>query len=441
MKKNLIMSAMAFAALAFAGCSQDEVLVESSSANKPIEFGTYLGRPAHTRAIATTTASIKEEGKGFGVSAFYTGQKEWNDVNTADEKLAPNFMWNEHVTWTGNLDDGSWHYDNLKYWPTKKNDKISFFAYAPYAADGKLETTNSDGTQTTVVQMSGNDEQGTPTVTYTVPDDVRDMVDFVADAMIDRIHTYEFDKTDDNNSVKKNTVVFKLNHELTRIGFKAVLDENFPLQNGASSQTRVVITDLSIQWPNASKFYKTAKYTFADKNDSYADDGTRTHVEYGTWSNYGDGITSAFAIAEILDKKTHEDVQFMKDSEDTELKTINGIWLNPAVDEPTTLLKDGNYLYFIPIPANDVTSEDKITAKITYSIITEDSNLQRGFSLTTDDTKEVTFKSAAMAQGVSYNYIFKIGIDEIKVEASVAEWSTVSDGEQNEIDYRQNAYN
>ena len=74
---------------------------------------------------------------GFGVFATYSGT---NDFETAG--ATNDFMFNQQVTST---DEGAtWTYSPLKYWPNPTNgqaaddQKVSFFAYAPYADDAAI---------------------------------------------------------------------------------------------------------------------------------------------------------------------------------------------------------------------------------------------------------------------------------------------------------------
>ena len=64
--------------------------------------------------------------------AYYTGGTNWAALS---EKPTPNFMCNQQVTYEPpkpGESTGTWNYTPLKYWPAQRNDKISFFAYAPY---------------------------------------------------------------------------------------------------------------------------------------------------------------------------------------------------------------------------------------------------------------------------------------------------------------------
>lgn len=189
MKQNYFMGLIACAALTMTGCSNDEINVpQQSQGNNAIEFSTYIGRNAQgSRSTETNTDSIKKS--GFGVLAYYTEQKNFGNNNK------PNFMWNQKVTYS----NSAWSYTPVKYWPTKVGDKVSFFAYAPYVANG-----NANG-----IVLSKNDETGAPTATITLPDDPSKTIDFVA--------AVQMNKTHDNRATANNNVSFTLLHEMTRV--------------------------------------------------------------------------------------------------------------------------------------------------------------------------------------------------------------------------------
>ncbi len=195
MRTNLIFSAMAFAALAFAGCSQDDTFSASPAANQLIGFDTYVGRDAVSRADVITEDNIGE--KGFGVFAYYTGQKSFDDYMTGASNKNPNFMNNEHVYWITNVSPYRWDYTPGKYWPNNDGDKVSFFAYAPYIEGTTL----------------GNDQ----TIKFTVASDIENQVDL----LWNRISALDKTKPSDNNKVK-----FTFAHALARIGLAAKCSKN-----------------------------------------------------------------------------------------------------------------------------------------------------------------------------------------------------------------------
>lgn len=158
MKKNLILMAAA-SAFVLTSCTENDLsggtslAKESSSA---IEFSANARNAGTTRAGYAgdlTNNSIKEATAGFGVFAYYSDNQtisawgSWDPTTPVAITKAPNFMYNEGVTWSA--DKNGWIYDPVKYWPNG-NDKynpentpsntatekevqyLSFFAYAPF---------------------------------------------------------------------------------------------------------------------------------------------------------------------------------------------------------------------------------------------------------------------------------------------------------------------
>lgn len=158
MKKTLILMAAA-SAFVLTSCTENDLsggtslAKESSSA---IEFSANARNAGTTRAGYAgdlTNNSIKEETAGFGVFAYYSANQtinawgSWDPTTPVAINQAPNFMYNEGVTWSAGKN--GWIYDPVKYWPNG-NDKynpdnkpsntatekevqyLSFFAYAPF---------------------------------------------------------------------------------------------------------------------------------------------------------------------------------------------------------------------------------------------------------------------------------------------------------------------
>ena len=118
----------------------------------------------------------------MGVFAFYT-QGDWDDHAAP----APNVMFNQLVEKMGT----GWNYSPVKYWPEDTTDKLSFFAYAPYNAQGL--TTSSAG------------QSGYPQLFYAVPAMEKQQADLlVADPQM--------------NLMKQGSQVpFTMRHALTKV--------------------------------------------------------------------------------------------------------------------------------------------------------------------------------------------------------------------------------
>lgn len=277
MKKNFFLGFIALAALTVSSCSNDADLTLKTPDNA-IEFGTYVGRDAQTRAHSVETLAKLAEDGGFGVYAYYTDNGDFDPANST-----PNFMKNQQVT----SDGTNWTYSPVKYWPNEVTDKLSFFAYAPWVSAPK-------------VAVSGD-----PVLTFTVPEDVTDHTDLlVADASALK------------NLTKQTTtgnVLFNFKHALSRVGFKveAVVDEVNDQGNGevdTEGQYNKEIdgkTTVSVQEVELIGGF----HTTADIN-----------MNTSEWSGYS-GTTASYSLSSadfvtaVADKVTHEKKQLNTASE------------------------------------------------------------------------------------------------------------------------------
>lgn len=130
----------------FAACSSDlepaagEVVPEQQEA---ITFEPYMARPIRETTVPcadvpasratqlTTLDALQTAGGGFGVFAYDQGVTDI--LSYCKERIDPNFMSNQQVTWH----DPYWQYSPVKYWPNNPGNRLSFFAYAPYDPDIK----------------------------------------------------------------------------------------------------------------------------------------------------------------------------------------------------------------------------------------------------------------------------------------------------------------
>lgn len=280
MKKKSLWAIIALAGLTISSCTNDEV-IPNTSADNAIEFGTYVGRDAQTRAHSIETLAKLAEDGGFGVYAYYTNDGYFNSTSST-----PNFMRNQKVT---SADSTTWTYAPVKYWPNEVTDKLSFFAYAPWVA-------------TPTVAASGD-----PVLTFTVDTDVTEHTDLlVADASTLK------------NLTKQTTtgnVQFNFKHALSRVGFKveAVVDEVNNQGNGAvdtDDQYNKVIdgnTTVSVQEVELKGgFHTTADINM---NTSAWSDYSGTTASYSLSSDDGDFVAS------VADNVTHEKQQLNTASE------------------------------------------------------------------------------------------------------------------------------
>ncbi len=188
MKKVFLFAACA--TMMFAACSSDDniaadqVLPGQTPENGAVQLDAYMGR-ATTRAgkpgdlTNTVMRGVGNAiGDGFGVFAYYTNNNDY------DQLAIPNFMWNQKVKAKFASDAAEaafqyWEYSPIKYWPNEygnnaisdDNDKVTFFAYAPYVdveTSGKLSAADiaAGKDKWGITSMTRNVTAGDPIIKY-----------------------------------------------------------------------------------------------------------------------------------------------------------------------------------------------------------------------------------------------------------------------------------
>ena len=195
--KRFFFSLIALSAAAI-GCTQSALLESPEIFNQAVSFSPYTGRTPVTKAI--TIAQPDEEGVmpegaitladdgGFNVFGFLSNEDGATTILDA--------MNNEHVF----MGENGWTYDGLVYWPDKSSKStMSFVAYSNNAVD--------------YITWKGNNTRTEQVLTFTVPEDIDDQVDFLATAFQDGLSL-------NNSSSSDGTVTLNFHHLLSRVGFK-----------------------------------------------------------------------------------------------------------------------------------------------------------------------------------------------------------------------------
>lgn len=234
-KSVTIIVAIVAVTVAAASCSDSAIPLSPSDPDDtttihPIAFTTYVaGKYANTRAQSGSISDITTlRSAGFGVFAYNNYNKDYTS------RLLPNFMYNERIAWTSGSgqdgDDeqytgttGSWTYNPVKYWPNETNNKLSFFAYAPFQS---IPTTQagespfgreflSTGEKNGIVAISASSHYGDPLIGYQVATDS-------AQAAVDLLWGTQ---TSDSMPIKNisrrsngDVVRFRFKHALSRLG-------------------------------------------------------------------------------------------------------------------------------------------------------------------------------------------------------------------------------
>lgn len=239
-----------------AACGTDDNTPDMPQGDRSIDFSTTV-EDTQTRSGALATGNLLS----MGIFAYYTGNHDWSTSNT------PNFMYNQPVTRSNNT--SSWTYSPVKYWPNNPDDKITFFAYAPYVN----ETSGSNPSFRPVT------DAGYPTLDYTVPAKDNDQTDLLVSIPPLTNLTYG------TNSGK---VSFTMGHALTRVSVY--------VKSGDNVQGKQV-TAFSMQ---ATKKAKLVFRTPTPDNDKYISWTYLNPIEMITVSP---SATLPFAVPAVKDEK------------------------------------------------------------------------------------------------------------------------------------------
>lgn len=368
MKRKLFLGLAALAALTITSCQKD-LVINQIPEEQPIEFGTYVGRDAQTKASVTDLDALKASDKGFGVFAYYTTTAD--GFKTPFSDFSSNFMNNQQIKW--NTTKSVWEYQPEKFWPNNTNDKLSFIAYAPY---------------NNTLTINGSCE-----TSITVPEDATNHVDFV----------YATDGTSDATNELINVskqlvggkVNFNFNHAMSRVGFKvdAVIDQSSEQVNGA--------TDIDKSSPNENAIAT----------------GTTISVESVT-------ISGAFTNSATLNLMTGEWTLPNNANRSYTLSSTNNDFESSVASavtvDPQLLNTASEYLMLIP------QSNVNVTISVTYKVTTTDGAITG--NVVTTNNMSATLNDFDFEQGKAYNFVLHLGLTSVKFAAEVTTWDNIGAG-------------
>ena len=435
MKKNFYVGLIALTALTVTSCSNDDVVMQSPEVNKAIEFGTYVGRDAVSRASVHTMSTLAaQDGLGFGVFAYYTNEGDY--VTNASPC---NFMYNQQVKITetadGNNTTYACSYTPIKYWPNDPGDKLTFFAYAPY--DDADDTDDTDNIKFKALA----DMNGDPVITFKVNNTVKNQTDLL------------FSKSDTKNLVKNvagedgidvnETVDFHFVHALSRIGFtvKAITDEVTAGQNPnkLDEATTIVVkkvilsgeehsaaVDANFIVPSKGVFHSQGTLNINQQDVNNFNNQTPTFV---TWADGNNDTKQIFILTnENFATQTQgtESGYFTMYNELGFILTEDTKILNTANSTTANKLNaDDSYIMIIP---QDLSSAG-FYVYVEYDVITIDQNIGN-VSNTYDGLKsKVTNHISTQVTGINfqsgkaYTLNLQLGMTSVKVTADVDAWS------------------
>ena len=457
MKKTLFFAAAAIAMLA--SCSQNDLeapVVAQSQQGDAIEFGTYLGKAAGSRAgwagdITDTELKDNTKAKGFGVFATYTKEK---DYDASGATKLPNFMYNQRVYWDVTPDPDAWVYSPVKYWPNGLDDKqtpaadggdddtftdggkVSFFAYAPYVTKD-----DANGTGTGIIGMSANNADAHPTITYKMAATGQNV-----DLLWGTASTTAAEQSGDDLSGNKQAgktltggkayvnvdltkqqkdgrVRFLFKHALAKVGgavdgLQIQLDPDEGADFGTTNKTVVTVNKIIIAKASAATKKQTGILDLAT----------------GVWSSLdGDDdfsqsiVSGTPSTGELALNSKIKEIAFDDGAGEESWGTTTGKMLADGHTGVTTtaqsVYEDNNVAPLLYFP------DEKPSMDITvqYTIRTKDANLADGYSEVVQKVKKTVTFANTVDFNKRYTLIIKLGITSVKFEAKVADWEDNDD--------------
>ena len=336
--------------LLFASCSKDSI--EEIETGVPIRFS----------GTVSTKASVIDQSNlnMIGVFGYYTGTESWEEVASAMPGGLPNYFLNEPVAKNGSI----WSYDEdyPRYWPADTRNKISFFAYAPYEGDSGFSLLELYPTNAT--------EDGEPRLTYSVPGNALDQLDLLWGASID--------KTKDNDG---GTVIFDMNHALTKISFSALMSSDL-----LGSDNTIEITEITIAgvYNDGELFLSNGQWTLEPTTGNFTLDGS--HLE-----------------------NTLFDSKFIGDPMDGNVR-------NDYKSRP--VIKDDCYLMMLPqqMTNNSILSITLDITTVSIAAVTRTETLSFNFPLLDASIKSVW----EPGKSIEYNFTLKHGF--VDFDVNVRSW-------------------
>ncbi|MFI3322716.1 MAG: Ig-like domain-containing protein [Rikenellaceae bacterium] len=362
---------------AMTSCTKSDVTDVNVANPDVITVGTYVGQSTKGQIFDQDAV----EKSGFGLTAYYTGQSAWG------AGFVPDFMYNQEVVYGINT---GWTYDPIKFWPNEENDKVTFFAHAPY---GTYVDANNIGNGVNA-EYKSNLGKGLPKTEFTLQPVAADMIDFVAGQNMDMVRQQE-------------RVTFNLKHQLTRATFSANVNvDNVDYGANADGDGASYVVVKSMDIVGSEEFYTKGIYTH---NIITTDTDKSNHEQDGTWE-----VSDAddYSFASIMDDATALNFGGY---------TEKGVAIPIAQHLYSSLFADGEYLFLLPPAGEDGLLEGGIEVKIVYDIVTIDSSLGKGHSVT-ESTYTVTLPAGTLAQGKAYNYQLTFDVTEVLVKANIVDW-------------------
>ncbi len=405
-----------------------------------VGFNVYMNRGLQSKAGwggVLTLDDLKDGTKanGFGVFAYYGNGALYNETSK------PDFMYDQQVTY--NTTNNVWGYSPVKYWPnefgeaasSEAADRLTFFAYAPFA-DVTPSTGVVTGDATTgIIGMSRNITAGDPVVMYSSSLTPGAGVDLCWGVAAEAF-TSSVDGDNNNvaagypflNVIKPKTgdhLKFEFNHALAQLNVQIDADID---EVAADGKTKIYVRSVTFNgFSMRGSLNLNSNTTDGPIWYDISGTGKLKREPVTVYDGRTDGMEGVSTASDLSEKPANLNPVIVQDKPygDAGLKagvTTTAVNLfNGAADAPVMV---------IPTPGVPV------SVTIVYDVETEDSRLAgllsdgvtHGSRVENKITKNITTTQGNMILSAGKKYVVKLhlGLTSVKFDADVAVWDNTT---------------
>ena len=405
-----------------------------------VGFNVYVNRGLQSKAGwggVLTLDDLKDGTKanGFGVFAYYGNGALYNETSK------PDFMYDQQVRFTTN---NVWEYSPVKYWPnefgeaasSEAADRLTFFAYAPFA-DVTPSTGVVTGDATTgIIGMSRNISAGDPVVMYSSSLTPGAGVDLCWGVAADAF-TSSVDGDNNNvaagypflNVIKPKTgdhLKFEFNHALAQLNVQIDADID---EVAADGKTKIYVRSVTFNgFSMRGSLNLNSNTTDGPIWYDISGTGKLKREPVTVYDGRTDGMEGVSTASDLSEKPADLNPFIVQDKPygDVGLKagvTTTAVNLFNNTDENAPVM-------VIPTPGVPV------SVTIVYDVETEDSRLAgllsdgvtHGSSVENKITKNITTTQGNMILSAGKKYVVKLhlGLTSVKFDADVAVWDNTT---------------
>ena len=405
-----------------------------------------------------TLDQLKESevnGGGFGVFAYYTDLKKY------DQTYVPNFMYNQGVFWNPIL--GIFDYSPTMYWPNEygfdaasdDEDHLTFFAYAPFVENASAAAGSVSDATYGITGFSRNTATGDPLVKYIASFEPAKSVDLCWGVVPSdktawpRIHNgstqtlteglpwldvYRPSEAASKIAATTSRIKFKFNHALAQLNVQIDTDADVTThQNGVApdqlgAETKVYVRSIS--------FTGVALQGALNLNN--------TVPNQALWLDYSGLTDLAYGQNVVLHDGRRDGREGVLGAEAPNEKPQG---LNPNIiqnSSPTSGVTSTYQNLFKPTSSNPsvalneavcvIPTGEAMSITIVYDVETINPDLTtftsdgvtHGMSIENKITKTVTFGGvygAGLESNKRYTLKLHLGMNSVKFDADVSDWA------------------